>query len=473
MLDRTDDAGYNDAAISDHDLFLLSFEIIRTEVFPMRKNGKFWAALIIFSLTGQIAWVVENMYFNVFIYKMFRASASDIALMVTASAVAATLTTILIGALSDRIGRRKIFMCAGYIAWGISIIAFALIRADVISSLFGAAVSTASVGITLVIILDCVMTFFGSTANDAAYNAWLTDATDATNRGAAEGINSMMPLISILVVFGGFMGFDLDRASSWTAIYCIIGGLVLVIGFLGFFLVEEKPVRNPDSLGYGATILYGFRPDVIRKNRILYLSMAAFVVFNIAIQIYMPYLIIYYEQTLGMADYVLIMAPAILLAAVVTFFFGRLVDRFGFRKTVLPAMGALLLGFLLLYLVPARIPAEGMAMKIPVFIGSLLMMSGYLSGMAAYGTQLRNHTPERMAGRFQGLRIISQVLIPGVVGPQIGAWVLRDAPTVGNSDGTVSFLPSADIFLAAMIVLALLIAAVAVRLLRTKENGGI
>ena len=436
----------------------------------MRKNGKFWAALIIFSLTGQIAWVVENMYFNVFIYKMFRASASDIALMVTASAAAATLTTILMGALSDRIGKRKIFMCAGYIAWGVSIISFALIRGDIISSLFGAAASAASIGVTLVIIMDCVMTFFGSTANDAAYNAWLTDSTDSGNRGAAEGINSMMPLISILVVFGGFMGFDLDQASSWTVIYCVIGCLVLLIGILGFFLVEESPVRNPDSLGYMGTILYGFRPDIVRKNTVLYLSMAAFIIFNTAIQVYMPYLIIYYEQTLGMSDYVLIMAPAIMLAAAVTFFFGRLVDRFGFRKMVIPAMFLLMLGFILLYLVPSVIPAEGLAMRIPVFIGSLLMMSGYLSGMATYGTQLRNHTPAHMAGRFRGLRIISQVLIPGIVGPQIGAWVLRDSPTVANSDGTVSFLPTADIFLAALAVLTVVIVALAVRLLRTKGN---
>ena len=99
---------------------------------------------------------------------MFRASASDIALMVTASAIAATLTTILMGALSDRIGKRKIFMCAGYIAWGISIISFALIRKDVISSLFGMVTGAATIGITLVIIMDCVMTFFGSTANDMA-----------------------------------------------------------------------------------------------------------------------------------------------------------------------------------------------------------------------------------------------------------------------------------------------------------------
>ncbi|MBO4862493.1 MAG: MFS transporter, partial [Firmicutes bacterium] len=145
---------------------------------------KFYIALIIYALTGQVAWVVENMYFNVFIYKMFNASASDISLMVEASAVAATLTTIFIGALSDRLQRRRIFMCLGYILWGVSIIAFAFVRLDILSSVFGAAAGTAAAAVTIVIILDCVMTFFGSTANDAAYNAWLTDRTDETNRGA-------------------------------------------------------------------------------------------------------------------------------------------------------------------------------------------------------------------------------------------------------------------------------------------------
>ena len=66
-------------------------------------------------------------------------------------------------------------------------------------------VSAAALGIAIVITLDCVMTFFGSSANDAAYNAWLTDSTDNTNRGAAEGINAMMPLVAILAVFGSFM----------------------------------------------------------------------------------------------------------------------------------------------------------------------------------------------------------------------------------------------------------------------------
>ena len=68
-------------------------------------GGRFWLALTVFSLVGQVAWVVENMYFNVFIYKMFHATAAQISLMVAASAVVATLTTILIGAL--RPGRRS------------------------------------------------------------------------------------------------------------------------------------------------------------------------------------------------------------------------------------------------------------------------------------------------------------------------------------------------------------------------------
>ena len=110
---------------------------------------KFYLALVIFSLVGQIAWVVENMYFNVFIYKMFNASAADISLMVEASAVAATLTTILIGALSDRLQKRKIFMCLGYIFWGLSILAFAFVRLDLISAAFGSTVGAAAAAMSI------------------------------------------------------------------------------------------------------------------------------------------------------------------------------------------------------------------------------------------------------------------------------------------------------------------------------------
>lgn len=136
----------------------------------MRKDSaklgaKFWSAMIIFSLVGQVAWVVENMYLNVFIYKMFHASAADISLMVGASSVAATVTTIMIGALSDRLGKRKAFICGGYLVWGISILAFGLIRLDILSAFTESMAAACALCVCLVIILDCIMTFFGSSAN--------------------------------------------------------------------------------------------------------------------------------------------------------------------------------------------------------------------------------------------------------------------------------------------------------------------
>ncbi|MBQ7915914.1 MAG: MFS transporter [Firmicutes bacterium] len=408
---------------------------------------KFWAAMLIFGLMGQVAWVVENMYFNVFIYKMFHASAGDISLMVAASSVAATLTTILMGALSDKMGKRKLLICLGYLVWGVSILSFALIRVDVLTPIAGSAAAASALGITLVIILDCVMTFFGSTANDAAYNAWLTDWGDETNRGKIEGFNSMMPLVSILVVFGGFMGFNLDQAESWTMIFIIIGGGVMIIGVLGFFLIEDAPAINKADGSYWKTVIYSFRPAVMKENVLLYMALIAFAVFGISIQIFMPYLIIYYEQSLQMTNYVFIMAPAIIVAAVITALYGKVYDTKGFQGSVIPSISVLMLGYVILYFTRSMVP---------VFIGSLMMMSGYMTGMSVFGAMIRDHIPEHRAGQFQGIRIIGQVLVPGIIGPAIGAWILRDAQMIVNNDGTTSFLPHEGIWVGAFVAAVVL-----------------
>ncbi len=431
------------------------------KIMKNKLGARFWSALVLFSLMGQIAWVVENMYLNVFIYKMFNASAGDISLMVAASAIAATLTTVFIGALSDRLGKRRIFISGGYILWGISIFAFALLKLDLISAAFPMAASAASIGVTLTIALDCIMTFFGSSANDAAFNAWLTDSTDASNRGAAEGINAMMPLVAILAVFGGFMAFDLDKSDSWTMIFSIIGVAVIAIGVLGFFLIKENDL-SPSETGYFQNIIYGFRPSTVRTNPSFYFYLLMFIIFNIAIQIFMPYLIIYYEVSLGMSDYVLVMAPAIILASVVTALWGRVYDKKGFSFAGAFSIIWLAAGFLILFIFRS---------KLPVFIGSLLMMSGYLAGMAVFGAKIRDLTPRGKAGMLQGVRIFSQVLVPGVIGPFIGKLILSNAEVILNNDGTESFVPNANIFLGALVPIALLSVILIVRELVIKSKA--
>ena len=156
----------------------------------------------------------------------------------------------------------------------------------------------------------------------------------------------------------------------------------------------------------------------------------------------MPYLILYYEKSLEMANYVLIMAPAIVIASIVTALWGKVYDKKGFLFSYEFSFIWLCLGYLVLFFF------KGTAL---VFIGSLFMMSGYLAGMAVFGAKVRDLTPVGKAGMFQGVRIFSQVLIPGVIGPKIGAWILRNAEKVTNTDGTQSFIPNQNIFLGAFV----------------------
>ena len=82
-------------------------------------SPRVWLTLILVGLVGQFAWTIENMYFNVYLYNTISTDPGYISAMVGWSAAAATLTTLLMGALSDRVGKRKLFICGGYLLWGL------------------------------------------------------------------------------------------------------------------------------------------------------------------------------------------------------------------------------------------------------------------------------------------------------------------------------------------------------------------
>lgn len=381
-------------------------------------NKKTWLGIVIFSLIGQIAWTMENMFYNLYIVDQFKAGTSAIALMVTLSAITATLTTLLMGALSDKIGKRKLLIISGYLLWSLTIFSFIFINNKYISS--------ATLGIALVILLDCIMTFFGSTANDAAYNAYLTDISDDSNRGKVEGINSSMPLIAILIVFGGLSGFAKiqdDGTDTWYLVFLIIGILVFICGIIGIFTIKEPKMEAKKDEKYFKNILYGFKPSVIKENKKLYLILAAFAIFGISLQVYMPYYILYLRDaglsidlatTLGMDAYIIIMAPAIILAAIFTIFYGKIIDKFGFIKSVIPTLIIYALGLLCLTFFKDAVM---------MFIGCLLMMCGYLAATASFNAIIRTYTPPTKVGLFQGLRIFCSVFIPMLIGPWIGSFI--------------------------------------------------
>ena len=409
-----------------------------------RLGGRTWAALLTFGLFGQIAWVIENMYFNVFLYNTISGDTSMIAAMVAWSAVTATVTTLVMGALSDRLGRRKALIVIGYLLWGVSIGAFAFIKR---SPLAGAAHGAA----VLVVVMDCVMTFFGSTANDAAFNAWVTDVTVPENRGRVETVLAIMPLVAMLVVFGALDG--LTQAGNWRLFFLIVGGITC----LGCFFIREPDLPRGQGSCF-ANILYGFRPAVVRDNPRLYLSLAALGVYCMSQQVYMPYLIIYIQRFLGITDYTFLLAGVLIVSSVLSVLAGRPIDRLGKLRCLIPAGIVGFAGLVLMYFARSQwfVLAAGIVM-----LGGGMVISACCSGL------IRDYTPAGKAGLFQGIRIVFQVLLPMVTGPYIGAAVIRGTGMTYEDLGTVKQVPTAEIFLAAAAALVLL--AIPAALLKRKE----
>ena len=423
--------------------------------------GKAWFLIIMLSLIGQIAWAVENNFFNLFIQDVFGASLSDVALMVSASAITATATTLLAGVWSDRVGRRKAFVVVGTVLWGLSICAFAVLQ-NISDALARDAAAAAALGITLTIVFDCIMTFFGSLANDSAFNAWMTDITDDTNRGRVEGVNSSMPLLSMLAVFGGAMflmivGPDGSVTYDYPLFFTIIGAIVLAVGLItGILMKDSHPEPRRDS-GYLSEVLYGFRPSAMTANRMLYLVLLAYCVFAIAMQVIMPYYVLYLRLPYILGEnYVFVMAPCIVIAAVFTIFYGRTVDRRGFSRSIILPLVLFLAGCAILTVL---VNAPG------VFVGSMLMLSGYLGSVACFGAEIRNNTPLDRVGLYQGIRIFMVVLVPMLIGPWIGSAISASSGAmIGFGVVGDGFTPSSLIFAGgAIVALCTFIVLVAIR----------
>lgn len=415
-----------------------------------------WLTLILVGLFGQFAWTIENMYFNVFLYNTISTDPDYIALMVAWSAVAATVTTLLMGALSDRVGKRKVFICAGYMLWGLSTAAFGYITKENAARLFPAA-NAAAAAATMVVVLDCVMTFFGSTANDGAFNAYVTDVTDSTNRGKAESVLAILPLISMLIIFGLFDG--LTQQGRWKEFFNIFGFAVTGVGLVSLVLVKDEPGLEPRKDRYFKNLLYGLRPSVVRENPELYLSFAAFCVFSVAVQVFFPYLIIYIQNYLGITDYAIVLGVVLILASAVSVVSGRYIDRLGKLRFAVPAVAIMLAGLAGMYFVRSQAG---------VMVAGTVMMGGYMMVSAALGANIRDWTPEGKVGHFQGIRMIFAVMLPMVIGPAIGAAVIKGSDSTYIELGQVKTVPTPGIYLAAAVVLMLVF--IPIFLLKKKEK---
>lgn len=420
-----------------------------------------WLSFIVAGLVGQLAWAIENNYLNLYVFDCTK-TYTFIPIMTAASAAAATITTLLMGALSDRLGKRKAFVSLGYIIWGISIILFAFL--DPKGSLSIVAGSTLASG-TMIVVMDCLMTFFGSTANDAAFNAFVTDNTNTDNRGKVESVLSILPLVSmiVVVVLGGMLVDDKTN-THWDIFFYIFGILTIVAGIICIFLLPKDVKSANKEEPYLQNIFYGFKPKVIKENKILYIVLLAFMTFNIAIQVFMPYFMVYIQQVLGIqgGNFTITLGVVLVISCIITVVFGLFMDKLGKNNIMIPALCVATLGGVIMFFVKGQ---SG------VMIGGIILMTGYMVSTAVLGAKVRDYTPEKEVGLFQGVRMVFVVLVPMVTGPYIGeALSLINKNTYINEYAIEVIEPNAYIFLGSAVILLLAIIPIVIMMKMEKRN---
>ena len=141
------------------------------------------------------------------------------------------------------------------------------------------------------------------------------------------------------------------------------------------------------------------------------------------------------------------LAVVLVGAAVVSVLGGRVIDRVGKQRAILPAAGLLAAGLVAMFFVRGLVA---------VAVAGTVMMSGFMLSLAAVNATVRDHTPPDRVGNVQGLRMIAAVLVPMVVGPFIGSAVILGADETYVELGQVRQVPTPWIFPAAAVVLLLL-----------------
>ena len=397
-----------------------------------------WASLFLLGLGGQIAFAIENQFFNTFMYDKILPQPLYVSLMVAASAIVATLTAISMGALSDRLGRRRPFLLFGYLIWGVSIVAVP--TAEFITAPVLAAWA--------LIALDCIMTFFGSTAYDACYNAYLTDITDLTNRGKAQGVFSLSMWVAMLIVYGS--SGEIIKRFDYFFFFSMVGAIVFVSGLTGGLLAEDRAI--PTGGGEGSTIrriISTFNRSYLKEHKNFFIVLLAIGLWGMAFQVFFPFLLIYLKHYLKLtleASTLLIFISILVGGILAALPAGILSDRFG-RKRI--ALAAVVVETTALFLFSYIRDVFWLA------VCSVCWISAYNFWMIATLAWSKDLYPDERRGEFSGYMTLFAVAFTMIPGPLIGGLIIEHYGIKAVIEGKDGIIPTPEIFLCAALLMIL------------------
>lgn len=396
-----------------------------------RIGAKNWTLIWVLGMAGQICWNVENSWFNTFVYQKIAKDPSIVAWMVGVSAAVSTFCTFLIGTWSDRAGKRKPFICIGYILWGVFTVGFGLTEYLPKSPAF--------LAVTVVVAADAIMSFFGSVGYDGAFNPWTTDISNERNRGQIGGALAVMPVFA--TIFGSVVSGVIIDAVDFFAFFVIMGGLVTLMGGVALLCLKDSPTLQPRKRGsFWRQFAEVFRLSTIRGNYELFWVFAVMAVYFIGFNVYFPYITIFFTDYLGMSFTLtgIIVGVGLLAAAVLTIPVARFINRGKIPQVIAVALVCNTVGLLLVSFVGTTVPA--------LLVGVFGAGVGYVLILQTLTAWVKNLYPADKRGQFEGIKQIFFVCIPMIVGPAIATPIINRFGKLVVTDGAAGMVPNELLF---------------------------
>lgn len=379
--------------------------------------------ILVLGFAGQLCWNMENQWFNTYVYANIGPYPEIVTCMLIFSAISTAFSTFLFGTFSDRIGKRKPFLCIGYIVWGITTFLFGI--TDALKGF-----SPLWFVFTMVVLADCIMSFFGSMGNDCAYSAWTTDLLNDENKGFIGTSIAIMPIIGTII--GTLLGGVIITSLGYHYFFAIMGGVVSLIGVLCIFTMQdEKNIKIHKEGSFWKQFFSSFNFKEFIANNELVLVFITLSVYFIGFNCFFSHIgnLFIYNYNFNESEFGIIEGIALMIAVIICLFFGKLLNKNIAPKLVLISIVLEVIGLVFLTILSFNNFFDGSKIfsltNIPLLIGMIIVGVGYILFMQVIMVWAKELYPEDQRGKFEGIKIIFFVLIPMIFGSLISNVLIK------------------------------------------------
>lgn len=409
---------------------------------------KRWIIIWTLGLIGQIGWNIEGTWFNTFVYEKIDKTPSIITPMLILSALATTVSIFLFGTLTDRTGKRRNLISTGFIVWGILFICFGSTQLIARKNLV--------VGVVAIILMDMLISFFGSMSTDVGYSTWLTDIMNNNNRGQIGGAIAAQVVLGSLLgnIIGGYI---VGKENNYLRLFIVVGSLFAFLGMISIFLFDKKDDVEPAVRGsFTEQLASIFNFKTILKNKEFMWVNLAVAIFFTGYNTYFPHLGNMLTQYLGYSatQMGIIKAVPMIFAMLATMPISKFINKNKFVEASLISVSTGLIGILSVFsLTPENIDSSK-TFNFKLFFSIFLVGISYIIMLQTTKTWTKNLHPQETKGQFEGIWAISFALIPAIIGSYVGEWIVKTSGETlfNNITQRHEYIPNGKVFLVGAII---------------------